>query len=111
MMADHETEGGEQDWSVPISHYNNQYDGVRGCLVGFVRTGQRAFLDYGEAYGRHVADIDVYHAESDNGPYVGGLFWHTTHDVNALTSAHRTWSKDHKSVYPGLPWLDGPDRV
>ncbi|GEM_PF-4033798 len=105
MMADHETDGGAQSWDAPISHTNNQYDGAFGALLGFVRTGNRKFFDFGEVYARHVADIDIYHAV--DAPYSHGMFWHTTHDVNALTSSHRTWSQDHAAAYPGQPYLDG----
>ncbi|MHC4954674.1 MAG: exo-rhamnogalacturonan lyase family protein [Planctomycetota bacterium] len=108
MMADHESHAGEIDWDVPISHYNNQYDGAFAALLHFVRNGNRALFDFGEAYARHTADIDIYHVDAADEPtYGGGHFWHTTHDVNALTSAHRTWSKNHKDVYPGQSWLDG----
>ena len=33
----------------------------------------------------HVIDIDIYHTDRDKAAYNGGLFWHTSHYVDAGT--------------------------
>jgi len=76
-----------------ISHYNNQYDVVLGCLLHYLRTGDRRWWDLADPLARHVTDIDIYHTTEDKAAYNGGLFWHTDHYKDAATSTHRCYSR------------------
>jgi hypothetical protein len=42
---------------------------------------------------RHVIDIDIYHTDEDRAAYNHGLFWHTTHYVDAGLSTHRSYPR------------------
>ncbi len=98
LWADHEAvfaEGPE-----PLaSHYNNQYDAVRGFAAQFLRSGDPRWYRPMDELARHVADIDVYHTDRDKSAYNHGLFWHTVHYVDAGTSTHRS--------YPDAPGVAG----
>jgi hypothetical protein len=76
-----------------ISHYNNQYDLLYGLLIQFLLTGDRRWWQLADPLARHVMDIDVYHTSRDKAAYSGGLFWHTAHYLDAITSSHRTYSR------------------
>jgi hypothetical protein len=89
-----------------ISHYNNQFDVVGGCLLQFLRTAKREWFDLADAMARHVMDIDIYHTHEDKAAYNGGLFWFTDHYLDAATSTHRTYSaanKPRSGPYGGGP--------
>jgi hypothetical protein len=90
-----------------ISHYNNQFDMLRGLLIQYLRTGDRRWWQWGDALARHVVDIDMYHTTKDKAAYNGGLFWFTDHYLHAHTSTHRTYSKTNctgrKGSYGGGP--------
>ncbi len=89
--ADHENVG--NDGPRPrVSHYNNQYDGILGMLAQFVRSGDARWYRLADEMARHVADIDVYHTEGDRSAFSGGLFWHTDHYTDAVTSSHRCYT-------------------
>ena len=72
---------------------------------------------FAEELARHFLDIDVYHTTLDVEVYNGGNFPHTTHDVNAGKSTHRTFPElsisqgctAYTSGGPGLDYihLDG----
>ncbi len=76
-----------------ISHYNNQYDMIRGFALQFLRTGDPRWVELFEPLAKHVADIDIYHTREDKAAYNGGLFWFTDHYKDAATCTHRTYSK------------------
>jgi hypothetical protein len=90
-----------------ISHYNNQYDLLFGCLLQWFRTGDPAWFDLADPLARHVRDIDIYRTTEDRAAYSGGLFWHTDHYRDAATSTHRTFSRanggDRGASYGGGP--------
>jgi hypothetical protein len=94
MYADHEDVIHSDDKPF-ISHYNNQYDGIKGGLVQFMRTGDRKWYRLARELAWHVADIDIYRTDRDRYEYNNGLFWHTDHHVEACTATHRTTSKKH----------------
>jgi len=102
IFADHESlyqDPGEPPF---ISHYNNQYDAIYGFARQYARTGNPRWFTLMDELARHVADIDIYHTESDRDEYNGGLFWHTDHYLNAHTATHRTYSRHNStSSIPG----------
>ncbi|MGH9408847.1 MAG: hypothetical protein ACRD1V_05270, partial [Vicinamibacterales bacterium] len=85
-----------------VSHYNNQYDPIAAFAMHFMRTGDQRWKELGDDLAAHVADIDIYHTQSDRSAYNGGLFWHTAHYVDAGRSTHRGYPKA-----PGV-WGGGP---
>lgn len=125
-MADHHTRTyGMMDFGdVPDDHYtsqgrghgrtvwsNNEYDFPHAMFMMYARSGERRFLDCGEAFARHWMDVDVCHYSEDpfrtggqwehsaghNGgqvmvcshEWVEGLLdlWHFTGDKRALDTA------------------------
>lgn len=98
LFADHEAQGAAGR-SVVASHYNNQYDAVAGFAAQFMRTGDARWWCLMRDLASHVADIDIYHTTEDKSAFNGGLFWHTSHYVDAATSTHRS--------YPRLPGVAG----
>jgi hypothetical protein len=90
-----------------ISHYNNQYDGLNGALLQFLRSGKEEWFRLADALARHVYDIDIYHTSEDKAAYNGGLFWHTYHYRTAATASHRSFSRAHSHA-PGSPFGGGP---
>ncbi len=95
FYADHEARGREGEKPF-VSHYNNQYDGVMGTLVQFVRSGDERWFFLCDELCRHVRDIDIYHTQGDRPEYNQGLFWHTEHHLPAETATHRCFSKKQK---------------
>jgi hypothetical protein len=91
-FADHETDCGTQCWDCPVSHDNNQYDTDWAALAWWLRSGEPEWLQLGDEGVRHLRDVDVYHTDADTPAYDRGLFWHTTHDTNAYTCTHRSFS-------------------
>jgi len=108
-FADHEAEH-HPGTGLPISHYNNQFDGLRGALCQWLATGQSAWFDLADQLARHVIDIDLYRTQLDRAAYNGGLFWFTDHYRTAATATHRTYSRQNRSnnggAYGGGP---GPE--
>lgn len=94
LYADHEAvfHQGEQEF---VSHYNNQYDVIKGALIQFMRTGDPAWFRLADEHARHVADIDIYHTDRDRYEFNHGLFWHTDHHLDAATCTHRSASRKH----------------
>ena len=82
-----------------VSHYNNQYDAVAGFASQFLRTGDVRWWELMDDLARHVVDIDIYHTDRDKSAYNDGLFWHTSHYVDAGLSTHRS--------YPQSPRVGG----
>lgn len=94
LYADHEAVEHEGDQPL-ISHYNNQYDPIKGFALQFCATGNTSYFKLMDQLAKHVADIDIYHCSQDRIEYNNGLFWHTDHYLDAFTSTHRTVSKFH----------------
>ena len=92
LYADHEAcfpAGPEQR----TSHYNNQYDAVAAFAYQFLHTADRRWWTLMNDLAAHVIDIDIYHTDQDRSAYNGGLFWHTSHYVDADTSTHRSYPR------------------
>jgi hypothetical protein len=103
VYANHERVGYNGDSSVFVSHYNNQYDIINGCIFQFARTGDIRWYRIMDDLVRHVIDIDIYHTKGDRPAFNGGMFWHTDHFMHAETSTHRAYSRKnivHSGVKP-----------
>jgi hypothetical protein len=107
IYADHEAVF-HQGESPFISHYNNQYDVVMGCITQFFRTGNHIWFTLAKQYADHVSDIDIYHTTKDRYQFNNGMFWHTDHHLEAETSTHRSVSQKHKGKKPGNLLGGGP---
>jgi exo-rhamnogalacturonan lyase-like protein len=101
LYADHENASSGESGPI-ISHYNNQYDGIAGCVAQFMRSGDSRWWTLMQDLAAHVADIDVYHTDRDKAAYNHGLFWHTFHYVPAGRSTHRSYPR-HPRVWGGGP--------
>jgi hypothetical protein len=97
IYADHEAVRGPAETPL-VSHYNNQYDALAGFAVQFFRSGDPRWWTQLNELAAHVTDIDLYHASGDKSAYSGGLFWHTSHYVDAGRSTHRAYPR-----HPGVP--------
>jgi hypothetical protein len=96
LYADHEER--YYDGRPPlVSHYNNQYDVLRGCLLHYLWSGDPAWRDVAAPLFRHVVDIDLYNTADDRPAYNGGLFWHTDHYLDAGTATHRSYSASNRT--------------
>lgn len=105
--ADHEAIG-YQGPPPLIAHYNNQYDGIHGALLQYLRSGDKRWYLLGDQLARHVRDIDIYHTSEDKPEFNKGLFWHTEHYLTVQTATHRCFSRLHAgernlSSYGGGP--------
>lgn len=70
---------------------NNEYDFPHACMLQYIRTGQRRFLDYMLVSARHQMEVDVCHF-SDNPLHFEGMWQHcTSHSVNGLVSCSHQW--------------------
>lgn len=98
LYADHEN-GATLDRAPIVSHYNNQYDGVAGLIVQFMRSGDVRWWTAARDLATHVRHIDIYATDRDKSAYNGGLFWHTYHYVDAGRASHRS--------YPNAPGVPG----
>ena len=105
VHADHEAAGYRGPLPI-VSHYNNQYDLLFGCLLQFLRTGDARWHAVADPLARHVIDIDIYHTDRDRAAYNGGLFWHTDHHRDAATATHRSYSRSNAP--PDGPYGGGP---
>ncbi len=94
LYADHEAIGYQGSQPL-VSHYNNQYDPIKGFALQFVVSGDPAWFELMDDLAKHLTDIDIYHTVEDRDEYNGGLFWHTDHYLDASTCTHRTFSRDH----------------
>jgi hypothetical protein len=94
LYANHESVG--KNVQAPlVSHYNNQYD----CIYSFIRqfcvsSDPRWYL-LADSLCKHSRDIDIYHTDRDRPEYNHGLFWHTSHYLDARTATHRCFSEQH----------------
>jgi hypothetical protein len=98
IYANHEIVSYKGDSPVFVSHYNNQYDVIYGCILQFARTGNPKWFEIMSDLARHVMDIDIYHTKEDRPGFNGGQFWHTDHFMHAETSTHRAFSKKNKAI-------------
>lgn len=99
LYADHEAVF-HQGAGEFVSHYNNQYDVIKGSLIQFMGTGNPSWFSMADELAHHVMDIDIYHTDRDRYRYNQGLFWHTDHHLDAGMATHRTHSKKHWEVKP-----------
>jgi YetA-like protein len=74
-----------------VSHYNNQYDAIFGFACHFMRTRDPRWWLLMDELASHVVDIDIYHTDRDRAAYNHGLFWHTSHYVDAGAATHRSF--------------------
>ncbi len=93
LPADHES-AFQPPGELLVSHYNNQYDAIACFATHFMRTGDRRWWQLMVDLAGHVRDIDLYHSDQDKAAYNGGLFWHTTHYLDAGTSTHRSYPRE-----------------
>ena len=93
LPADHES-AFQTTSELLVSHYNNQYDAIACFAIHFLRTGDRRWWQLMVDLASHVRDIDLYHTEEDKAAYCGGLFWHTSHYLDAGLSTHRSYPKE-----------------
>lgn len=105
-FADHEAQH-YPGTGLPISHYNNQFDGLCGVLDQWLATGDPAWFELADPLARHVIDIDLYRTQLDRAAYNGGLFWFTDHYRTAATATHRTYSKQNRPT-SGAAYGGGP---
>ena len=101
LYADHENAFAAEGTPI-VSHYNNQYDGIAGFAIQFMRTADARWWTLMRDLASHVADIDIYHTDRDKAAYNHGLFWHTFHYVAAGRSTHRSYPR-HRGVGGGGP--------
>ncbi len=108
LYADHEAvfQQGNEPF---ISHYNNQYDAIKGFLLQFFKSGKPQWFQLAKELAVHVVDIDIYHTDEDRYQYNHGLFWHTDHHLPAATATHRAFSKDHLEHNPHTGGGPAPD--
>ncbi len=70
---------------------NNEYDFPHACILLYVKTGIRRFLDYAIANCSHWMDIDVCHYHTDP-LYIGGQWEHTAgHVINGVMVCSHQW--------------------
>lgn len=110
VYADHEAVYHQAE-EMFISHYNNQYDVIKGAVFQYMSSGDPAWFDMAKTMADHVYDIDIYHTDNDRNQFNRGLFWHTDHHLDARTCTHRTVSKVHEPYKPagGLGGGPAPD--
>jgi hypothetical protein len=93
LYADHEAAFQTPGEPPFVSHYNNQYDAIAGFGYHFLRTGDWRWRTAMDQLAAHVVDIDIYHTDEDKAAYNHGLFWHTTHYVDAGKATHRSFPR------------------
>jgi hypothetical protein len=107
VYADHEAVRHDGPEAL-VSHYNNQFDVVRGCAVQFLRSSDPRWWDLLVPAADHTCDVDIYHTTGDKAAYNGGLFWCTAHYSDADTGTHRTYPRSlRRSNDPGLDGASG----
>jgi exo-rhamnogalacturonan lyase-like protein len=107
LYADHEAVGHTGQTPL-ISHYNNQYDGIYGAIIQYVRSGDWRWFELARDLAHHVIDIDIYHTDADRPAYNGGLFWHSDHYTDAATATHRAYSRRNVATDAAQPYGGGP---
>lgn len=88
-----------------ISHYNNQFDLLLGCVLHRWITGDTRYDELVIPLARHVIDIDIYHTLEDRASFNNALFWMTDHYKTAHTATHRAFSRFNAAdaAYGGGP--------
>jgi len=81
---------------------NNEYDLPAGCMVHFVRTGDRAALRIGLASALHYLDVDTIHYSSRHADWARAQHVHS----HALFGGHTAQGPDfhHAGYVQGLIW-------
>ena len=97
VYADHEAVY-HQGPKVLVSHYNNQFDVVRGCAIQFLRSADPRWWELLLPAADHTCDVDLYHTDGDKQAYNGGLFPFTFHYSDADTSSHRGYPRSLHSA-------------
>ncbi|MHA7816375.1 MAG: RIFT barrel domain-containing protein [Pseudohaliea sp.] len=92
LYADHENDIHPPGTAL-VSHYNNQYDPLFGCLRQHLFTAEPAWARLAADLATHIEAIDIYHTSEDRPEYNHGLFWHTDHYLDAGTATHRAYSR------------------
>lgn len=90
---------------------NNEYDLAHGLFHQFLRTGNRAYLRWGQVAARHQADVDCVHAYPDPA-YVGANHQHSIGHTGTWSDAPKraTWTHRydaHTSAENGHTWAEG----
>ena len=93
LYGDHEAVARPGGAPPLVSHYNNQYDGIAGAAIHFLRTADWRWWSMMDELAAHVVDIDIYHTQEDKAAYNNGLFWHTDHYCDAGKATHRTFPR------------------
>ena len=130
IYADHEN-ASASDGNAIVSHYNNQYDGIAGFAIQFMRTGDARWWRSMSELATHAADIDMDKIgsgiESHPAPVHGqccgmhgvqGASWHPDVDRHALhvqaVGGHRScarawqrWSRASDSRRSCRAWSAG----
>lgn len=107
LYADHEAVFHHES-SPFISHYNNQYDVIKGAVQQFCSTANAQWLRLAQDLADHVADIDIYHTDEDRYQFNQGMFWHTDHHLEAATASHRASSAQHCKIKNAAMVGSGP---
>lgn len=83
---------------------NNEYDLPAGCMVHFVRTGDRAALQLGLASALHYLDVDTIHYSSQHADWARAQHVHS----HAEFGHHTAQGPDfhHAGYVRGLIWYD-----
>ncbi|MGB9688909.1 hypothetical protein [Thermogutta sp.] len=90
--ADHE-ETYYQGSEPLVSHYNNQFDLLYGCILHRLISGDPRWDEIIVPLANHIIDIDIYHTDKDRSTFNHGLFWMTDHYRTAYSSTHRAFSR------------------
>ncbi|MBQ7971896.1 MAG: hypothetical protein IJ291_00370 [Lachnospiraceae bacterium] len=78
---------------------NNEYDFPHACMLQFIRTGIRRYMDYCVVTGTHQRDVDVCHY-SQNPLVLGGQWEHTKgHCVDGRVVCSHQWAEGLLDCY------------
>ena len=70
---------------------NNEYDFPHACMLLFIKTGQRRFLDYMKVSALHQMEVDICHANNDP-LLLGGQWMHCQgHTMNSEIVCSHQW--------------------
>ena len=81
--------GGEfVDWE--DNHYESEADSVQGLLLMYLRTGQRGWLDQGEAWARYHMDLQAW--RTDGWRWKDGAIWFPQGGPQGNKRVRRKWN-------------------